>query len=280
MASQRPGRDIPRLDYSTIVRVPRLDNESLPTKPPAHPPIDVAIDATIDPNLAESTPTIDATNTEPPSFNNSNIYDESDNDSPITSATSILPSESALQVPPRVPRLQAKSRTRSPAFDHFITTLLDDFYISRRSKKRTQDRQHKCKYCRYTVLDLRRDGTGNLIEHLKKHNVHISLSSVSVLASQQPTIDAMFRRPAGPQIPATMMSVEQAILEWIIDTLQPFVVVEHPSFQWIFKCLHHQLLLRSGDVVCNCIIGQLDDRILSLKDELELASSISLLLDA
>jgi hypothetical protein len=85
MASQRPGRDIPRLDYSTIVRVPRLDNESLPTKPPAHPLInllrtanlaivvDAAINATIDPNLAESTPTIDATNTEPTSFDNSNI---------------------------------------------------------------------------------------------------------------------------------------------------------------------------------------------------------------
>jgi hypothetical protein len=161
-----------------------------------------------------------------------------------------------------------------------ITTLLDDFYISRRSKKRTQDRQHKCKYCRYTVLDSRRDGTGNLIEHLKKHNVHISLSSVSVLASQQPTIDAMFRRPIGPQIPVTIMSVEQAILGWIIDTFQPFVVVEHPSFQRIFECLHHQLPLRSGDVVRNRIMGQLDDRILSLKDDLELASSISLSLDA
>jgi hypothetical protein len=117
MASQRPGRDIPRLDYSTIVRVPRLDNESLPTKPLAHPLINTlgtanpAIDATIDLNLAESTSTIDATNTEPISFDNSNIYDDSDNDSSITPATSILPSESALQVPPQVPRLQAISRT-------------------------------------------------------------------------------------------------------------------------------------------------------------------------
>jgi hypothetical protein len=77
-----------------------------------------------------------------------------------------------------------------------------------------------------------------------------------------------------------MMSVEQAILEWIIDTLQPFVAVEHLSFQRIFKCLHHQLLLQSRDVVRKCIMGQLDDCILSLKDELELASSISLSLDA
>jgi hypothetical protein len=225
MASQRPGRDIPRLDYSTIVRVPRVDDESLPTKQLDYPPInplgtanptiatDTAIDATIDLYLAESTSTLNTPNTEPTSFANSNIYDESDNDLPDTLATSILPSESASQVLPRVPRLQAKSRTRSPVFDYFITTLLDDFYISRRSKKRTQDQQHKCKYCRYTVLDSRRDGTGNLIEHLKKHNVYISLSSVLALASQQPTIDAMFQRPVRSQISVPMMSVEQAILE-------------------------------------------------------------------
>jgi hypothetical protein len=191
MASQRPGRDIPQLDYSTIVRVPRVDDESLPTKQldnplgTANPTIatDAAVDATIDPRLAESTSTLNTPNTEPTSFANSNIYDELDNDLPDTLATSILPSESALQVPPQVPRLQAKSQTQSLVFDHFITTLLDDFYISQQSKKRTQDRQHKCKYCWYTMLDSRRDGTGNLIKHLKKHNVHISLSSVLALAS-------------------------------------------------------------------------------------------------
>jgi hypothetical protein len=145
--------------------------------------VDAAIDATIDLNLAESTPTIDATNTEPTSFDNLNIYDDLDNDSSITPATFILPLESALQVPPRVPRLQAISQTQSPVFDHFITTLLDDFCMSQRSKKQTQDQQHKCKHCWYTVLDSRRNGTSNLIEHLKKHNVYISLSSISVLAS-------------------------------------------------------------------------------------------------
>ena len=213
------------MDYSTIVRVPRLDNESLPTKPPPHPPIaadavqDAAIDATIDPRLAESTPTIDTPNTEPTTFANSNIYDKLDNESANTLATSILPSESALQVPPRVPRLQAKSQTWSLVFDHFITTLLDDFYISRRSKKRTQDWQHNCKYCWYTVLDSRQEGTSNLIKHLKKHNVYISLSFILVSASQQPTINAMFKQPIGPQILVTIMSMEQAILEWIINTL-------------------------------------------------------------
>lgn len=58
------------------------------------------------------------------------------------------------------------------------------------------------------------------------------------------------------------------------------MVVEKPSFQRIFECIQHQLPLQTGDVVRTRIMGQLDDRILSLKDELELASSISLSLDA
>jgi hypothetical protein len=36
-----------------------------------------------------------------------------------------------------------------------------------------------------------------------------------------------------------MVSLEQAILEWIVNTLQPFVVVERPSFQRIFECIQH-----------------------------------------
>jgi hypothetical protein len=121
MASQRPGCDIPWLDYSTIVGVPRVEDESLPTKQldnllinslgTANPTIAADADATINVHLAESTSTLNTPNTELTSFANSNIYDESDNDLPDTLATSILPSESALQVPPRVPQLQTKSRT-------------------------------------------------------------------------------------------------------------------------------------------------------------------------
>jgi hypothetical protein len=124
-------------------------------------------------------------------------------------SVSIQPLESASQVPVRVPRLQAKPRSRSLVFNHFISTLLDDYYISKRTKKRTQDRQHKCKQCQYNTLNSRRDGTANMIEHLKKHNIYLTPS----MLSQQPTIDAMFRRPIEAQTPVIVMSLEQAILE-------------------------------------------------------------------
>jgi hypothetical protein len=52
------------------------------------------------------------------------------------------------------------------------------------------------------------------------------------------------------------MSLEEAVLAWIIDTLQPFVVVEHPLFQQIFECIQHELSLRNGDTVQQRIMGQ------------------------
>jgi len=150
MASQRPSRDIPRLDYRAIAKVPRIDDESLATKAAVHPPVNPLIAANpaivgnADDNVGDviitrSTPTVAATNAEPTSLLNSTIYNDSKDDSPVTPSTSIQPSESVLQVLLRVPRLQAKSQSQSPVFNHFITTLLDEYYISRRTKKRTQD---------------------------------------------------------------------------------------------------------------------------------------------
>ena len=125
---------------------------------------------------------------------NSNIYDNSDDDSRVTPATSMQPSESVSQAPLRVPRLQAKSQPRSWVYNHFITTLLDEHYISRRTQKRTQDRQHKCKKCSYEVLDSRRDGTKNMIDHLRKHAIY-QTPELAPASSQQSTIDEMFQQP-------------------------------------------------------------------------------------
>ena len=150
MASQRPSRNIPRLDYHTIAKVPRINDESLATKPTAHPSVNPLITANPaivgdavgdvgDVIITRSTPTVAATNVEPTSLLNSTFYNDSDDDSPVTPSSSIQPSESALQVLLQVPRLQAKSRSQSPVFNHFITTLLNEYYILRQTKKQTQD---------------------------------------------------------------------------------------------------------------------------------------------
>jgi hypothetical protein len=151
MASQRPGCDIPRLDYHAIARVPRIDDESLATKPAVYPPVNPlitansaivgdAVDDVGDVIITRSTSTVAATNAEPTSLLNSTIYNDLDDDLTVTLSTSIQPSESASQVLLQVLLLQAKSQSQSLVFNHFITTLLDEYYISRQTKKRTQDR--------------------------------------------------------------------------------------------------------------------------------------------
>jgi hypothetical protein len=199
MASQRPARDIFRRDYRAIVNY----KDVKPTTPPADPPADLPADPLIDPLLtasletlddaitAEPIPTTVATNTEP-MFDHSNIYDDSYNDTLVTPATSIQPSESISQVPPRVPRLQAKSLLWSWVYNHFTTTVLDKHYILKRTQKQTQDHQHKCKKCSYEVLNSRRDGTKNMIDNLRKHAIYQTPELVSAFLSQQRTIDEMF----------------------------------------------------------------------------------------
>jgi hypothetical protein len=122
MASQRPSCDIPQLDYRAIAKVPWIDDEGLAAKPAAHPLVNPlitanpaivgdAVDDVGDVIITGSTPTVAATNAESTSLLNSTIYNDSEDDSPVTPSTSIQPSESASQVLLQVPRLQAKSQS-------------------------------------------------------------------------------------------------------------------------------------------------------------------------
>jgi hypothetical protein len=67
-----------------------------------------------------------------------NIYNDSE-DNLLATPSSVQLSDSILQVP-RVPRLQAKPSSWSWVFAHLNTTILDTFYISKRTRKQTQDR--------------------------------------------------------------------------------------------------------------------------------------------
>ena len=193
--SQRPVRDIFRRDYHKIVNY----EDDQPTNPPILPasvPSEPAIPVADEPAipvanepailvanepaiLVVDEPAIPTIPTTAATNNASiiddildNIYDDSDNDLPLPTLalSSIEPSESASQVP-QVPRKQRVLNARSWVFDHFTTTVLDTYYLTRKGQKRTQDKLHKCKKCSFDTIDSRRFGTGNMIEHLKKHRI-------------------------------------------------------------------------------------------------------------
>jgi hypothetical protein len=148
MASQHPARDIVRRDYHAIVNYkndkPAHSPAHPPPNPPAHLPPNPPANPPIDPLLTASLKTFDDALTAkliPTTVDtNSNIYDDLDNDSHVALATPIQPLESISQAPLRVPWLQAKSQPWSWVYNHFIKTVLDEHYISRRTQKRTQDR--------------------------------------------------------------------------------------------------------------------------------------------
>jgi hypothetical protein len=57
-----------------------------------------------------------------------------------------------------------------------------------------------------------------------------------------PTLDQFVR----PQV-----DVEQALIQWVVQTRQPFTVVEHPAFKAIFQAVKADLPIKSADTLYN-----------------------------
>jgi hypothetical protein len=87
-----------------------------------------------------------------------------------------------------------------------------------------------------------------MMDHLKKHNIYRT-PGLGPALSQQSTIEEMFEWLVATRNQEPLMSLEQALIEWIIDTLQPFVVVEKPSFWRVFECIQHKLPLQTRDTI-------------------------------
>lgn len=172
------------------------------------------------------------------------IYGDDDFEAPdaslLPSSTPVLsvnPSDSVSHAQHlHVPSIRRILGLRSWVFNHFISTRLDTYYILRRTQKRVQDQQHKCKECSWSIVDSKRYGTTNMSDHLKtKHSISQAPNSRPL---QQSILDTLTRSLTNTNtIARPLMSLEEAVLAWIIDTLQPFTVVEKPSFQRIFECL-------------------------------------------
>ena len=60
--------------------------------------------------------------------------------------------------------------------------------------------------------------------------------------SAVPTLDQFVR----PQVDA-----EQALIQWVVQTRQPFTVVEHPAFKAIFQAVKADLPIKSADTLYN-----------------------------
>jgi hypothetical protein len=62
--------------------------------------------------------------------------------------------------------------------------------------------------------------------------------------------------------------MEQALIQWVVQTRQPFTVVEHPAFQAIFHATDVELPIKGADTLCNRIKARFSDSRNGIKQDL------------
>jgi hypothetical protein len=98
-----------------------------------------------------------------------------------------------------------------------------------------------------TILESKRQGTSNLLRHMKTaHRIsHLpettaTRTSSTTNSTLQKSVIEMLNNGKPVKISIT---VEQAVCDWIIETMQPFVVVESRAFQRILRWPMYNLKL-------------------------------------
>ncbi len=118
----------------------------------------------------------------------------------------------------------------------------------------------------------RQGGTSNLKTHLKLHG--ISATSPGLCAASLTSLEKWTKSKA-PE-----MSVEEALKRWVVNTRQPFTVVEHEDFQAIFTAARVSLPIRSAETLRRRIVGDFEVYRGQLREDLRVTCiSIALSLD-
>ena len=74
--------------------------------------------------------------------------------------------------------------------------------------------------------------------------------------------------------------MEQALIQWVVQTRQPFTVVEHPAFQGIFHAADVELPIKGADTLYNRIKARFSDSRNGIKQDLaQSCHSVALSLD-
>jgi hypothetical protein len=47
------------------------------------------------------------------------------------------------------------------------------------------------------------------------------------------------------------LGLKQALIQWVVQTRQPFTVIEHPAFQVIFTAVEADMLIKTADTLHN-----------------------------
>ncbi|KAK9312050.1 hypothetical protein V1524DRAFT_466634, partial [Lipomyces starkeyi] len=158
--------------------------------------------------------------------------------------TDVLPEESASQVLEDTSVADSTSDTSKGSrarpitewlWAYFtVTELPDKQFINKRSKKLEVDKEIRCQQagCTWkTFNSVRGTSTSNMKLHLQKHGI---TNGVSVSSPGQRSISAIWKHRAELSHQARL---ERNLLRWTVTELQPFTVIERPTFRAIFADL-------------------------------------------
>lgn len=158
---------------------------------------------------------------------------------PTSSAENISRSTTSSIVEPLAKRRRVHT---SWAQEHFWITELDTQW-SKKGQLAQNDRLLVCKRCSWSSSDSSRYGTtSNLLTHLRTRH-RLGSETASVHRQSVGPLDRLFCSVQGN------LSLEQALVRWIVQTRQPFTTVEHPSFKAIFDAAAVTVPLRRADTL-------------------------------
>jgi hypothetical protein len=244
-------------------------HEAIPSVPPSLLYNVTSCDNDIEPSLQAQS--LEFSLTKP----NSDI-DNSEDEALDPALSSTQPPDSSVHPSDSISQVTNTKNKSSFIWPYFNTALLDRTF----EKKGViyTEKLYTCKLpsCTWSVYKSKRNGTSNLIGHLRKDHGIKKPSSPSQEPKHQSTIIDLLTTPK------IQLSLEQAIVEWIVDDMQAFTVVERPSFRRIFEVLHKSIpaSVRTGDSVRNYLLAKYKCYQLALIEELQAnCSTISFTLD-
>ena len=174
-------------------------------------------------------------------------------DTPRTKQSYSLPSSSPSPLDPAFS--ESRSNTSSPhpykrrktksysswTIEHFWTTDLDSTWC-RQGGPLKKDRLLICKHCSWSSRDSSRYGsTSNLLVHLQtKHRIKSGADSI-FLPAVEGGLDRFLESPR------KKAGVEEMLVRWVIQTRQPFTVVEHTAYRALIEATGASLPIKTAD---------------------------------
>jgi hypothetical protein len=229
--SYRSANNRRKINWAAVVKAGDFETGSQVLHPTTAN-LDLAFDSNADLDIDPVLQSINLNNicqaSDPLEYDTSDIDDTTENSVVSQSQSvscSVQPSDSISQV---LSNASANTKSRSWVYSHFEpVVLIGKTYLPKGVQKEKPDIRRKCKYCTWSSLDSEQSGISNMSRHLQtEHRIIKDSNSI-----YQQTSILQLLTIQKPKATYQTVTLDQALSDWIVDTLQLFTVVEKSSWK-------------------------------------------------